>query len=330
MGTTYNYMDKGVIQSFNSVTAVKVLIIIFLVVISVLIIMRLIGLRSLFQDRGITAELENINAIKKRDKQILRANHLLKRITKLVNRSGLNIGTKKYEYVEYNLRRAGVKIPGGFRVLTPDEFNACCKIGSLITTAIGIVVLATASILFGFVIIVGCAVLWNIVPMMIIRGIVADKDAEIKRNFFDLYLMLHYTLIAGAKTPIAKLFKSYGKQTNSEEMIEFTANCVDFLDTYGEFNATRLIAKEYREIAEVGRLMRLIRQQQDGGDITQELLGFKSQLVKEREYEVEQRMDKLVNRANDSFKVLMIILIQAIISAMSIYLPDIASVTSFF
>lgn len=330
MGTTYNYMDKGAIQSFNSVTAVKVLIIILLVVISVLIIMRLIGLRSLFQDRGITAELENINAIKKRDKQILRANHLLKRITKLVNRSGLNIGTKKYEYVEYNLRRAGVKTPGGFRVLTPDEFNACCKIGSLITTAIGIVVLATASILFGFVIIVGCAVLWNIVPMMIIRGIVADKDAEIKRNFFDLYLMLHYTLIAGAKTPIAKLFKSYGKQTNSEEMIEFTANCVDFLDTYGEFNATRLIAKEYREIAEVGRLMRLIRQQQDGGDITQELLGFKSQLVKEREYEVEQRMDKLVNRANDSFKVLMIILIQAIISAMSIYIPDIASVTSFF
>lgn len=330
MGTTYNYMDKGAIQSFNSVTAVKVLIIILLVVISVLIIMRLIGLRSLFQDRGITAELDNINAIKKRDKQILRANQLLKRITKLVNRSGLNIGTKKYEYVEYNLRRAGVKIPGGFRVLTPDEFNACCKIGSLITTAIGIVVLATASILFGFVIIVGCAVLWNMVPMMIIRGIVADKDAEIKRNFFDLYLMLHYTLIAGAKTPIAKLFKSYGKQTNSEEMIEFTANCVDFLDTYGEFNATRLIAKEYREIAEVGRLMRLIRQQQDGGDITQELLGFKSQLVKEREYEVEQRMDKLVNRANDSFKVLMIILIQAIISAMSIYLPDIASVTSFF
>lgn len=330
MGINYEYMDQGAVQSLNSVTAVKIIIVALLIVVTVSIIMRLVGLRSLFQDKGVSAELENINSIKKRDKQVIRANYALKKITKLVNKSGLNIGTKKHEYIEYNLRRAGVRIPGGFRVITPEEFNACCKIGSLITTAIGIIVLALVNILFGFVITVGCVVLWNTVPMMIIRGVVADKDAEIKSNFFDLYLMLHYTLIASAKTPIAQLFKSYGKQTNSGEMLAFTSTCVDFLDTYGEFNATRLIAKEYREIAEVGRLMRLIRQQQEGGDITQELIGFKSQLVKEREYEVEQRMDKLVNRANDSFKVLMIILIQAIISAMAIYLPDVLSVTSFF
>ena len=328
--TEYNYMNEGMIYKLQNLPLVKVLIVILLVVIAVSIIMRLIGLRSLFQDKGVSAELENINAIKKRDKYILRANNILRKITRLVNSSGLSLGSNKHEYMEYNLRRAGVKVPGGFRNMTPEEFNACCKLGSLITGAIGLIVLIFLNLTFGALIILGGSILWNTVPMMVVRGIVADRDAEIKRHFFDVYLMLHYTLIANAQTPIAQLLRSYGKQTSSKEMIAFTANCVDFLDTYGEYNATRMIAREYREIAEVGRLMRLIRQQQEGGDITQELLGFKSQLVKERAYEVEVRMNKLINRANESFKVLMIILVQAIVSAMAIYLPDIVGVTSFF
>ena len=329
-GTKYAYFNSGAIKEVQNFPLLKILIICLIIIIAILIIARILGLRSIFQDKGISAELNNINALKKRDKRILRINNTLKKITKLVNNTGLSSSSNKREYMEYNLRRAGIKIPGGIRYMYPEEFDACCKLGALITIAIGLMVFIFASLTFGVFIIIGGTVLWNTLPMLIVRAIVADKDAEIRRNFFDIYLMLHYTLISGAGTPLNQLFRSYSKQTNSKEMLAFAANCIDIIDTYGEYNATNLITKEYREIAEVGRLMRLIKQQQDGGDIKQELLGFKSQLMQERKYEVEARMNKLVNRANESFKLLMIILVQAILSAMAIYLPDILSVSSFF
>jgi len=327
---SYKYLNEQAINEIRNLPYIKSLIIILIAVIFIMLLMRLIGLRSLFLDRGISAEIENINAIKKRDKRILRANNTLRKITKLVNSSGLNISASRREYIEYNLRRAGVKVPGGNRIMTPEEFNACCKVGTLSTQLIGLVVLMFVNLTFGILIIVGGTVLWYILPMMIVRNIVASKDEEIRKNFFDLYLMLHYTLTVRAKTPIAQLLKSFAKQTTSKEMLEFTDVCIDYLDTYGEYNGVMYIAREFREIAEVGRLMRLIRQQQDGGEIKQELEGFKSQLIKERKYKIEQRMNKLINKANASFRLLMIILIQAIISAMMIYLPDILNIKSFF
>ena len=326
----YNQMNSDLIKDLANIPSVKVLICILLVILTVMIIMRILGMRSLFRDKGIAAEINNVDAIKKRDKEIIRANNILKRITKLVNNTGLSIGSNKYEYMEYNIHRAGLKVPGGFRDITPDEFNALVKIALLINTAVSLIVTVFISGIFGITLMAAGFALISTLPMLTLRSIVSSKDDEIKENFFDLYLMLHYTLVDGAQTPIAQLMRSYGKQTTSEEMLRFVDTCTDIIDTYGEYNGSLKIAKEYREIAVVGKLMRIIRQSQDGGDVVQELLGFKSQLMKDREYEVEKRMNKLVLKAETSFKILTLVLIQAIISAMMIYFPDIASVTSFF
>ena len=113
-------------------------------------------------------------------------------------------------------------------------------------------------------------------------------------------------------------------------MKRFIDNCVNHIETYGEYQATNLITKDYREIAEVGKLMRLIRQLYDGSDIEQDLMGFRSELIKNKRYEIEDTMNKIVTKARISFNILTILLVQAILSAMSIYLPDLGMAKGIF
>ena len=166
-------------------------------------------------------------------------------------------------------------------------------------------------------------------PMMFVRQTVKAKDDEIRENFSDFYLMIHYVLLAGAKTPLASIMKSYAKTTDSKEMQSMVGVCVHFIDTYGEYEATRYISKAYREIPVMGKLMRLIRQANEGGDVEAELMGFRKELLDEKRYAIEKRMDKLIARARASFNLLMPILFQAVLSAMSIYLSDMGLIKTF-
>ena len=112
----------------------------------------------------------------------------------------------------------------------------------------------------GFVLLVFSVIMGNTLPMMVVRQMVKDKDMEIREHFADLYLMLHYILIADTKIPLSGVFKSFGKNTDSDEMRRFIDVCIHYIDIYGEYEATNYIAKDYRELSEVNKLMRLIRQ----------------------------------------------------------------------
>ena len=140
--------------------------------------------------------------------------------------------------------------------------------------------------------------------------------------------MIHYVLMASSQTPLEGIMKSYQKTTDSEEMKHFVDVCVHYIDTYGEYNATNYIAKAYREIPEVAKLMRLIRQANEGGDIKAELLGFRKELLDAKRYTIEKKMKKLVDMGRAQFNILMPVLIQAVLSAMSIYFEDLGGVTT--
>ena len=79
----------------------------------------------------------------------------------------------------------------------------------------------------------------------------------------------------------------------------------------------------------MGKLMRLIRQNNDGGDVRAELIGFRNELLSAKKYAIRKRMEKLILKANRSFNILLPILVQAIISAMAIYFKDISMTSSF-
>lgn len=323
------YFDWKLVQQFASIPLIKALIVILIIIAVVLFIMKMNNIKSLFKGKGIKLAIDNINRIRSRDNYIIKCNRWLKRITNMVQKTPFNLPIGAKDYLAYNLKRAGIKVPGGFRKIAPEEFNAIVKLAALAGLVCGALITVFISPLIGVALMLATIVLQGTLPNMIIRTMVMSKDAEIREHFSDFYLMLHYVLVIGGQTPLDKLMRSYAKTTDSAVMVEFVDNCVSYIDTHGEYGATRYITKDYREIAEVGKLMRMIKQMYDGADIQEELIGFRSELIKERKYRIEQRVESLVHKARMSFNILMIVLIQAIISAMALYLPDLSQVGMF-
>lgn len=328
--TEYINMDNDIIKQFGMLPLVRIVIMILLLVLALIIVLKIMEVRSPFRGKALTAELEHLDRVKKRDEAILRANKTITSLTKIIENSPFNLDKSSVDYWEYNLERANIRIPGGYRVIKPQEFNAIIKSieGALLLMAILITIFLSAP--FGVVMGIVVLILASSVPMMYVRSIVKEKDNEVIENFADFYLMIHYVLLASSSTPISGIMKSYDKTTSSEEMHRFVDCCIHYIDTYGEYEATRFISKQYREIPEVGKLMRLIRQANDGGDVRAELMGFRNELLAAKKYAIQKRMEKVVFKAKASFNILTPILIQAVISAMAIYFDDLSLTSSFF
>lgn len=322
------YMDEAVMKQFLLLPYVKIGIFVLIIILMVLLILRVLRIKSPLRGKGVNNELDYLENVKKRDTKIIRANNFIRDITALVEHSPLAAPKGTKEYVEYNLERANIRIPGKSRVLKAEEFNAVIKLVQVCCAAVALLVGIFANVIIGVVILVAAIMFGNSLPMMYIRGIVKEKDSEIVENFADFYLMMHYVLIARSNTPLSGIMKSYDKTTSSEEMHRFIDVCIMNLETYGEYEGTTHIAERYREIAVVGKLMRLIRQANEGGDIVSELMGFRRELLQAKEYEIKRRMDKLVFKAQASFKLLMPVLVQAVVSAMMIYVGDLKSAGS--
>lgn len=317
----YNNLDNKIIKQFQYFKEIKIAISVLLIIICVALIMNLLRIRTIFMGKAINNELKNIKEIRQRDKYITSVNLWLRRLN-IFNKIGFGLNSQTKEYLTYNIKRAGLKAVGGFRYITPEEYNSIIKLLEFTGIGLGLIVILISNMSLGFIVIGFSIVVFNTMPMLIIRQIVASKDQEIKKEFPKLYLRLHYELMAGGKTPVERTLRTYLKITQSEEMTRFVDDCLNTIDTYGEHGATAIISDDYREIMEVTRLMRLIRQSLDGADIQQELMGFREQLLKEEAYQIDLYKRKLVEKARRSMILLMIILVQAIISAMIIYLPD--------
>lgn len=313
------FIDEEVIKQFMMLPWVRAIIVILLIIIAIVLIFRLFDIKSPFKGRAITNELKHLDKIKKHDEAILRANNIMRGITTLIEHSPFAMSRITKDYWVYNLERANIRIPGGSRTMRPEEYHALITSFELLIAFIALIFAVFFSVSLGIILIVGDIIIIATGPKTAIRYVVGQKDLEIKANFADFYLMIHYVLLASANTSLSGIMKSYDKTTDSEEMHRFIDTCIHFIDTYGEYEATRYITKQYREIAEVGKLMRLIRQANEGGDIRSELMGFRTELLNAKKYAINKKMDKLIARARASFNILIPVLIQAIISAMAIY-----------
>ena len=326
---TYTDMNNSFIEQLGMISGAKVLIILLLIFIAIAAIVKIFEIRSPLKGRGLTNEFNHLDAVRQRDAQILKANKFITDITKIVDKTPLVLNKASIEYWKYNLERADIRIPGGHRVMRPQELNAIIKFACVAITFVSLILAILISAPIGIMLIIATWALGSTIPMSVIRSIVKTKDNEVIEHFADLYLMLHYVLLASANTPISGILKSFDKTTNSEEMHKFVDCCIHYIDTYGEYEATRHIGKQYREVPEVSKLMRLIRQANEGGDVRAELMGFRTELLSAKRYAIERRMEKIVAQAKASFNLLVPVLIQAIISAMAIYLDDLSLVGSF-
>lgn len=328
--TEWTYMDGELIQHFQNLGLYKLLIVALILTICVILMLKLLGIRTITQDAGVRAEIDNVKTLRKTEKSIIARQKSLNRLKGIVAALGLNPGQVYVDYMNYNLKRAGIMAPAGDRALDAFEFNALVKAGIASTTVVCLFVMLFLNLTLGFLLLLLALVLWNTIPNMYVRSLAMEKDTIIKNNFFDFYQEIHYILINGGNASISKRIRSYQKGVrNNPEMVRFADTCADYIDIYGEAEGSTYIAKEYREIPDVTKLMRLIKQFNDGGDIKQDLIGFRDKLLLEKQMRMEDEQKKLVTKARLSFNILMIVLVQAILSAMAIYLPDLTNVGSF-
>lgn len=328
--TEWTYMDGELIKHFQNLGLYKLLIVALILTICIILMLKLLGIRTITQDAGVRAEIDNVKTLRKTEKSIIARQKSLNRLKGIVAALGLNPGQVYADYMNYNLKRAGIMAPAGDRALDAFEFNALVKAGIACTTVVCLFVMLFLNLTLGFLLLLLALVMWNTIPNMYVRSLAMEKDTIIKNNFFDFYQEIHYILINGGNASISKRIRSYQKGVrNNPEMVRFADTCADYIDIYGEAEGSTYIAKEYREIPDVTKLMRLIKQFNDGGDIKQDLIGFRDKLLLEKQMRMEDEQKKLVTKARLSFNILMIVLVQAILSAMAIYLPDLTNVGSF-
>lgn len=328
--TEWTYMDGELIKHFQNLGLYKLLIVALILTICIILMLKLLGIRTITQDAGVRAEIDNVKTLRKTEKSIIARQKSLNRLKGIVAALGLNPGQVYADYMNYNLKRAGIMAPAGDRALDAFEFNALVKAGIACTTVVCLFVMLFLNLTLGFLLLLLALVMWNTIPNMYVRSLAMEKDTIINNNFFDFYQEIHYILINGGNASISKRIRSYQKGVrNNPEMVRFADTCADYIDIYGEAEGSTYIAKEYREIPDVTKLMRLIKQFNDGGDIKQDLIGFRDKLLLEKQMRMEDEQKKLVTKARLSFNILMIVLVQAILSAMAIYLPDLTNVGSF-
>lgn len=320
-------MNVDNIIQYAMLPYVRLLAAALLIFLAVWIVLKILDVKQPTKGKGMKNALAYMDAIRKYDATVLANNRRIRILTSIVEKQPFALPKRQVDYWQYNIDRAQIYIPGKTRLYKATELHAVFVGLTFLFDVCSLVILPISPIL-QISLVVFFSVMLQIFPMRVIRQIVSQKDDEIVANFSDFYLMLHYVLIASSQTPMEGIMKQYQKTTNSEEMKHFVDVCVHYIDTYGEYEATRYIQKAYKEIPEVAKLMRLIRQANDGGDIKAELIGFRNELLNARRHTIEKKMNKLIQMGRAQFNILMPILIQAVLSAMQIYFEDLVGVTS--
>ena len=67
-------------------------------------------------------------------------NKFMSLTTKIIEKSPFSLNRSLQDYWSYNLVRANVRIPGGLRIMKPEEFNACIKFVEGFVILIGVLI----------------------------------------------------------------------------------------------------------------------------------------------------------------------------------------------
>ena len=316
-------MNENLISQYQSVEIIAFMAIALILVSVVLLMMRRYRVRSLTGGMAIYREFKNIKKVRKDEKRIIRFNEMLNILVNIISRTPFALTSRKEEYLEYNLRRIGLKSIDGETDLTPKQFNAMIQSAGIVAYAVSVIIAILFNAAIGVFLLFASVLAVNVLPGLIISGAVTAKDDELRKYFFDLYLKIHNILYEDGKTPLAKVISAYAKECGSDE-VKYLADICDYnFSTYGEYAGAARVAEVYREMPEVRRLMNIIQEVNSGADVKLELDGFKKELFDKRFYEIEQIGKKRVERGNTAITVVvMIILGQIAISSFLIYFKD--------
>lgn len=326
----YDKMNESLMHQLSALPYVKYVIIGLLIVVAVLLVMRLMQIRVTRKGRGAAKELERLGKLRKEEARDIKVRNGINVITGIVNKSPLRLDIARKKELQYKLGRADIRDYGGLDIMSAETFNALIVAGQALVGACALMIFIFVNMTVGMLLFILNLVATNTIVELIVSSRVAERDDEIHENFTSLYMMLHHMLMRNPNASIRNSLRSYGKTTESKEMKKFTDRCIHFIDTYGDVKAADYISEEYKRVDEIVKLMGIIKQAGNGGDIKAELQGFRLEQLRVEEIRMEKRKERALKKLRIPDLIVMALLVQGVISATLIYLDDFTSSISMF
>lgn len=302
------------------------------IVICLLIIIILCGIYNILKIMGIDLFGENkvnslINdeiAIGTVNRKQRRTRKFLTTVERFQSKGILKLDKFKEDDLRFNLERVNWRINDV--PLSAGMYNGLkwlVRIVTVVLTLVAIIFFQSTTPFF-----IGLIIIMSVGSVdIILNGTIKRLDEEIYANFLEFYLMLHHTMISDGGATLTSLIQLYNK-TAKGEMKNVTDKILYCFDTYGESLGCDMLTNAFRH-EYISRLMRLIKGYVRGADVRDDMKGFRTLLIDNRERDIMNASEKLQMKARMSFYILMPILVQAIVSAMAIYFGDISQVGTF-
>lgn len=270
--------------------------------------------------RGIRIHKNKIRKFNRNSSKQVKNINLLNRITKVMEKTPFKFNTD----LSNKVRRANIKIYG--KEISGEEYNAISNSLVLIPMLLGVVTMAK-SFSIGLGVVISSLIVGNAIKGIVLDVRVSHVTAEIESGFSDMYLSIHFSIKDGTE-PIEESLKAYLEGETKDRMREFIGKLLYYLETFGEYEGALRVAHEYRDMPKIAKMARLIRQSNEKADINMELEGFKESIITDKRNEAQKRADVIIMKAKASFNILLIILLQAILSAMAVYAKDLGMMKS--
>lgn len=225
---------------------------------------------------------------------------------------------ERFDWV-FRISRRRMVVPVLERDIKPEEIVGIIRAVMFLLVAIGILgYLVTQG--FIFIIFIPVAIFLPTAIKYVIDESIVQDDAELEKDFPDLYLLLYSRLGRGANARLGPTLTDYYNTLDTmydkNEHVVMRRFLQDFrnaIDLYSdEMQAIPLIREKYKS-ATIVNFCNLAMQSLRGVDNKDKLLAFKMELTSKRRKEMQDTAQKLVEKGNKVIMIIFVILFQFIV-----------------
>lgn len=314
----------------TDLTILKAIAIALVLFISAYILNYAAGIKVQHRLQAVRNQIDNLKSVQRADARKLRQEKWMRRRTNFILLTPFRLSKDAEEELNYSLERLGVRVKYSESIMKANQFNGIYKTYMILSMIFSLIILVFFSSIFGLALLVASLILWSTVPNVYINSKVKLIDEEIANKFTNLYTMVYFSIINKTGEPLEKILKSFSFTTDSEEMQKFVDNCINEIETFGELEALDILRAKYSSVAQVDKMLRLMKQFHNGGDVLEEMHGFSNELLELQEYAIQKKTERIIEIGQASFNVLMVILFIALASAVGTFFPQLMSVKSLF
>lgn len=243
---------------------------------------------------------------------------LLNKCEKVSSNFGFEPGLMQVEKYRFYINRCHISLPYTERNVKPLEIIGFFKIVKFLSCFFAVLLtVLTGNRLFLLLFVL---VLIDKVFEMMLEIKINEEDAEIERDFPDLYMLLYSRLIRGTQVRLAPTLDEYIKsldviegENSNQAMRQFVTELRKNIEIYGDDSIAVNKMRDTYKSAMMVNFFNLAIQSLRGVDNKDKLLAFRMELSQKKLEYMTQKANKMVEKGQRAVMLIFIILAQFII-----------------